>query len=617
MVSGAFLSPFDVETPASAAGWEEMYSWYHLYSEDHRAEEEGRFWFQDRLHNPDPIYPYDEVIPENWWRALGAFNTRIFAMPPAFGVDQRILLGRLYLSPIGVEDEAVIQARAQVFRARAQHYYDHWDAIYEAWKKRLGALLDDLRSLSFAPLPDLEDESVVFEHRGYSTGFEMVRSFDRLIAILFEAYEYHFELLNIGYAAYLALFDFCRRAFPDIADTTIAQMVAGEPIELYRPDDELRRLAEQAHALGLSDVVQEATSWPSLERALADSEAGRTWKEHWADVADPWFRIATDPGHPAMSHAFPTWLEDQTIPLRFVQEYLRLLASGRSLERSTESTLTERSRLASEYAELLAPQDRAAFGELLDLARKVSVYIEEHVLYVEHWITSTFWAKSRELGRTLAGMGCFDDPEDLFYLRRLEVAEALYESVAAWAVGRQGVGGAHWRPLVARRRALFEALKELSPPPAVGRAPEAVNEPFTVMLWGITPQTVAQWLAQGDERDEAIILGSPAAPGVAEGPARIIRDLSQLREIEPGDVLVCPATSPSWSPVFVHIAATVSDVGGVMSHTAIVCREYGLPAVVGTGDAVQRIRTGQRVRVDGDAGTVTILGEPEPAGRGA
>jgi pyruvate, water dikinase len=74
-------------------------------------------------------------------------------------------------------------------------------------------------------------------------------------------------------------------------------------------------------------------------------------------------------------------------------------------------------------------------------------------------------------------------------------------------------------------------------------------------------------------------------------------------------VLVCPATSPSWAPVFSRIAATVSDVGGIMSHTAIVCREYGMPAVVGTGNAVSTLRTGQRVRVDGGAGTVTLLDE--------
>jgi pyruvate,water dikinase len=77
--------------------------------------------------------------------------------------------------------------------------------------------------------------------------------------------------------------------------------------------------------------------------------------------------------------------------------------------------------------------------------------------------------------------------------------------------------------------------------------------------------------------------------------------------VQDGEILVCAATSPAWAPVFSRIGGTVSDVGGIMSHTAIVCREYGLPAVVGTGRAVSVLRTGQRVRVDGDVGVVTVL----------
>ena len=81
-----------------------------------------------------------------------------------------------------------------------------------------------------------------------------------------------------------------------------------------------------------------------------------------------------------------------------------------------------------------------------------------------------------------------------------------------------------------------------------------------------------------------------------------------MTDLEPGEILVAPVTSPSWTPVFGKIAAAVSDIGGIMSHAAIVSREYGLPAVVGTGNATSRIKTGDRVRVDGNTGTVTILG---------
>ena len=96
---------------------------------------------------------------------------------------------------------------------------------------------------------------------------------------------------------------------------------------------------------------------------------------------------------------------------------------------------------------------------------------------------------------------------------------------------------------------------------------------------------------------------------MAEGPARVITAVDQLDQVELGEILVCPITAPSWAPVFAKIAGAVSDVGGIMSHAAIVSREYGLPAVVGTGFGTRQIETGQRVRVDGNEGTVTVVDE--------
>jgi pyruvate,water dikinase len=96
---------------------------------------------------------------------------------------------------------------------------------------------------------------------------------------------------------------------------------------------------------------------------------------------------------------------------------------------------------------------------------------------------------------------------------------------------------------------------------------------------------------------------------VVEGTARVLLSVNDIGQVRDGEILVCPVTAPSWGPVFGKIRAAVSDIGGTMSHAAIVAREYGMPAVVGTGTATKRIRTGQRVRVDGDRGVVTILDE--------
>lgn len=603
-----FPSPFEVETPPGAEGWERMYNWYHLFGADRREADEQRFWFADRLHHPEVLHPYDEIQCECWWQSLGAFNTRIFAMPPAFGVDQRILNGRLYVTPVPAPPEE-IAARAQEFGRRASHYYQNWDTIYAEWKAKVLAKLDEIKAIEFAVLPDLEPESTVFDHVGTSAGYRMIADFDRLVLTMYETYQYHFELLNLGYAAYLTFFQFCKTAFPDIGDQSISRMVGGLDVELYRPDDELKRLAKEAQRLAVDGQVLDAGSAAELFAALERSDAGREWIEDWRRTSDPWFLVNTDPGHPGGYHYFGTWLDNQDVPFGAVQEYVRRLQAGESIDRPTAQVLAERDRISGEYRDLLAEDDRPAFDEMLGLARKVFVYIEEHVLYIEHWMWATFWGKSKELSRALAAMGAFDEPEDMFFLRRYEVAETIYGTVAGWSVGSPARGADYWRPLVAERRRIYEALRAVDPPPALGPPPAQVTEPFTVMLWGITSDTVKEWLTSSDATDGGplTLRGVAGSPGLVEGPVRIVRHVDDLKRVQEGDVLVCPATSPAWSQVFSRIAATVSDVGGIMSHAAIVCREYGLPAVVGTGNAVSLLRDGQRVQVDGDTGVVSVL----------
>jgi pyruvate,water dikinase len=142
-------------------------------------------------------------------------------------------------------------------------------------------------------------------------------------------------------------------------------------------------------------------------------------------------------------------------------------------------------------------------------------------------------------------------------------------------------------------------------------APERITEPLTIMLWGITQETVDQWLGTGTPgRDgDGVLRGVAASPGRTRGTARVVTSPEQLHEVQTGEILVCRITAPSWAPVFSRLKAAVSDIGGIMAHTAIVSREYGLPAVVGTGFATQRIRSGQMIEVDGNDGVVRVLEE--------
>lgn len=129
------------------------------------------------------------------------------------------------------------------------------------------------------------------------------------------------------------------------------------------------------------------------------------------------------------------------------------------------------------------------------------------------------------------------------------------------------------------------------------------------MLWGITRESLDTWLSDG-EGDPNELRGFAACNGVVEGTARVIKSVKEIDRIQPGDILVCQVTNPTWSPLFQKIGAAVSDIGGSMSHMAIVAREYNLPAVVGTGNATQKIADGATIRVDGGKGTVTILEQP-------
>lgn len=159
---------------------------------------------------------------------------------------------------------------------------------------------------------------------------------------------------------------------------------------------------------------------------------------------------------------------------------------------------------------------------------------------------------------------------------------------------------------MARRREIHEKLSAWQAPKALGEPPEVITEPFTIMLWGITSESVQTWLGS-DEAAEGELAGMAASPGSVEGLARVIFSPDEVGDLEDGEILVAPITAPSWAPVFPKIQACVTDIGGMMSHAAIVCREYGVPAVTGTGFGTDTIKTGDRIRVDGSAGKVTIL----------
>jgi pyruvate, water dikinase len=599
-----FPSPFELETPPGAEGWQGLYTYSLPFSEDRREYEESMFWFQDGVHWPAVLSPWDATFLEFALASLSQYNTRHYLIPPALGVDFRVLNGYVFLSPVGVADPAEIEARVPHFLERAGFYFQNWGTLYDQWMTKIRALIGEMEALRFEPLPGKEDLEVVTEGRGVGSGFELQRRYHRLVDLALQLWQYHFEFLNLGYAAYLDFFGFCKQAFPNIPDLAIAKMVAGVEVDLFQPDEELKKLARLAVDSGVDGAFQEVSAAAAVLETLRAGEAGRAWLAQWEASAQPWFNFSAGSG---FYHTDEVWLEHLEIPFGFVRDYTAKLRAGVDIRRPVEAIRAERDRIVAEYAELLgSDEDRSAFEQKLGLARVVFPYVENHNFYVEHWSHSVLWRKMRQLGAVLAKEGFLAAEDDVFLLKRDEVPEALWDLYSAWAVGVQPRGPRYWPRELERRKGILAALRAWSPPPALGRPPEVVTEPFTIMLWGITSDSVKQWL--GSSGDGAGGLkGFAASPGVAEGPARVIFSAEQIGEVQEGEILVAPLTAPSWAPIFGKIRATVTDVGGMMAHAAIVCREYGLPAVTGTAFGTKTIKNGQRIRVDGNAGTVTVL----------
>jgi phosphohistidine swiveling domain-containing protein len=230
------------------------------------------------------------------------------------------------------------------------------------------------------------------------------------------------------------------------------------------------------------------------------------------------------------------------------------------------------------------PRRLRAFRRLLAETQHVVLVREEQVRDL-----TIGWPVMRRavvrIGEALAARGVIATPDGVFFLTRAEAVGAL-EAI-----------GDGLQPLtidVARRRSTREDQAKLVPPLVVGR-PSRVMQAF----WDNLPRMVG---AVRSER--ALASGAPASPGRVTGSVRVIRGPHEFEDLQSGEILVAPLTAPAWTPLFNRAAAVVTDVGSAASHASIIAREYGIPAVVGCGDATSRLRTGMRVTVDGSRGTV-------------
>jgi pyruvate,water dikinase len=228
-----------------------------------------------------------------------------------------------------------------------------------------------------------------------------------------------------------------------------------------------------------------------------------------------------------------------------------------------------------------SPRRLRAFRKLLADAQQLAALREEQVPGL-----TIGWPVMRRavlrIGESLAGRGVIADADDVFFLTHDEVLAALGGTGSAATFN------------TAERRARRDEQAELIAPLMVGRMTRMAK-----VLWEKMPRLVG-----AVPSDTAIVSGTPASPGRATGSARVVRGPRDFDALQPGEILVAPLTAPAWTPLFTRAAAIVTDVGSLASHASIIAREYGIPAVVGTGDATARLVTGMRVTVDGSTGNV-------------
>ncbi len=286
-----------------------------------------------------------------------------------------------------------------------------------------------------------------------------------------------------------------------------------------------------------------------------------------------------------LDFAEPTQGEDKLPILVGLAALLRAPADSRSRRADMAA---ERDRLVEQTAASLRPLRRWRFRKQLDWAQRFAPHRESALFYV-----GAAWPVLRklaaELGRRMVDAGVIDAVDDIYFLRAAELDAAIEDRAA-------GRPPADHREAARERRLLRERRQRLDPPHKIP------DVPFT-----FGPINLSAFETQKRDQDEAGGLsGFGVSPGRVTAPAAVLRSPADFEKMRPGHILVCPTTTPAWTPLFGQAAGLVTEIGSILAHGSIVAREYGIPAVLGLEGITGRIRDGQRITVDGDRGLVTI-----------
>lgn len=516
-------------------------------------------WEWDDMHMPTPLSPLAGDYVR--FAITAGFGYRFARIGLPLRGRCRIINGYAYLSfQYLTDDKPAVYAQAKAARqAQSQIVQEYWE------KKVLPALFATYGWLQTAPVEraPLSELAEIWDEL-----------WQRQLPYLWGL---HFMTNAGSYQALNDLADFYESITEHASPGDALRLVAGLPNDLHRVQQDLHDLAERMRAL--PDIASAIVDDP--DRAL-DRATSLPGGAEFLGVLERFIGAHGHLGQPFDDLALPSWQEDINLLLREVRK--RLLHPQENPEHRRAAQAAEADVLAAAARSRLTgdPASAAEFEHLLTHARTVGPLTESHNYWLDRMLQAHTHRFVRRVGRRLADAGVIEEYRDAFFLHAAEISACLRLPVDL-------------RALVEERKAALSRWARIRPPKRLGTTPEptAVQDRFDA-----PPQVQA---------DGTQLKGIAASPGVRRGPVRVVRSPDDFGRVQAGDILVCPSSNPSWVPLYGIIGALVTDTGGALSHAAVVAREFGVPAVVGTGEATQRLRDGQQVEVNGGTGEVRLL----------
>jgi phosphohistidine swiveling domain-containing protein len=553
------------------------------------AGEADLFWVLDDLHCPNPLSPLFFDLG-GWWLTCDHMFRR-FATP--FAADWVAKNVNGYLFTAAIPADPAVHAEANEFQARYVPRVPHDPAYAATMGAYLGAVLPHYAA-NFLDWwrerlrPEIERNFAYLD--GYDSGgaslVELAVLFEDALDIHDRHWKIHWMLNFAQFSATMALNATIEDVRGAADPVLVGRLQSSVDDRNWDSIEALWQMKEEIKGDGELRAAFRGDTAGDVLRALEGTEGGRRFLDERLAPYRQEFGYKSIWSH---EFSFPTWKENPAPIVEALRGYLETDYDYLS------AIAAVRDDLERAQAELLqgVPEGEARdrLQQALELSLRMNPLTPDHHFFIDQGTNARVRLAAVAIGRKLAEAGALGDPDDVVYLRynELRLLTANPQALAA-------------RELVSERRDTRERQSLVRPPQWIGTVTEeALAFPYW-SLWGF-PEKFHR--SPPEKVDEVHGLG--ASSGVVEGVARNVASLDEADQVQKGEILVCQMTNPAWVVLFTKIAGLVTDAGGVAAHPAVVAREFGIPAVVGTSIATDRIMTGDRVRVNGTSGIVEIL----------